>query len=246
MPIHASPKVEEEDRRKAELFAALCAQGLLSPEDKPFWDLLTLARLQRMLSVLQQRTLYIIVGMEAVDDGHNQAAILRSAEAFGVQEVAVVTGQAPFEPSERVTQGAHKWLTIRKYPNIQAAMAHLRQRGYRIWASRLDERAVPIDQVDLSQPAAFFFGNEHEGLSPEALRLADGSFIIPMVGFAQSLNVSVAAAITLFHVTRRAREEVGTRYYLTSEQQASILRHWLRTATPAVRRLHRATGKKKG
>ncbi len=232
----------DEDRQKAELFRQLVETGILSPADRPFWELLTLSRLQRMLSVLRQRTLYIVVGMEAVDDGHNQAAILRSAEAFGVQEVAVVTGQAPFQPSERVTQGAHKWLTIRKYPSIHAAMDHLKRRGYRIWASRLDERAVPIDKVDLSRPAAFFFGNEHEGLSPEALRLANGSFIIPMVGFAQSLNVSVAAAITLFHVTRRARQEVGERYHLTPEQQASILRHWLRTATPAVRRLHRATG----
>ena len=212
---------------------------MLSEDDRPYWDLLTLARLQRMLKVLRERTAHIVVGMEAVDDGHNQAAILRSAEVFGVQEVAVVTGKAPFEPSERVTQGAHKWLTIRKYPDIRTAMTALRERGYRIWASRLDETAVPLEEVDLSRPAAFFFGNEHEGLSEEALRFSDASFIIPMVGFAQSLNVSVAAAITLFHTTRRARRELGARYFLSREQQAAVLKRWLRTATPAVRRLQR-------
>lgn len=232
----ASFQHEEKER----LFALLCDQGLVGPEDKPYWDLLTLHRILRMLEVLAHRTAHIVVGMEAVDDGHNQAAILRSAEAFGVQEIAVVTGRAPFQPSDRVTQGAHKWLTIRKYASIQEAMEALRSRGYRIWASRLDEEAVPLEEVDLSQPAAFFFGNEHEGLSREALRLADASFIIPMVGFAQSLNVSVAAAVTMYHVTRRAQQALGDRYYLTTEQQAALLRHWLRTATPAVRRLHRA------
>ena len=222
---------------KALLFNHLRAVGILDENDKPFWDLLTWHRLQRMLAVLEQRTAHIVVGMEAVDDGHNQAAILRSADAFGVQEVAVVTGRAPFSPSERVTQGTHKWLTIQKYPDIATAMNALRQRGYRIWASRLDEQAVPLEEVDVSVPGAFFFGNEHEGLSEEAIRHADGTFIIPMVGFAQSLNVSVAAAVTLYHITRRARREVGDAYFLSPEQKRTILRHWLRIATPAVRRM---------
>lgn len=224
---------------KALLFQSLVAEGLLREEDRPYWDLLTPRRVQRLLNVLRQRTLHIVVGMEAVDDGHNQAAILRSADAFGVQEVAVVTGQAPFEPSKRVTQGAHKWLTLRKYPDVRAAMQSLRDRGYRIWASRLDESAISLEEVDLSRPAVFFFGNEHEGLSEEAIRHADGTFVIPMVGFVQSLNVSVAAAITLFHVTRRAREEVGEAYFLPRAEQARLLRRWLREASPAVRRLAR-------
>ncbi len=224
---------------KEELFRSLVQEGLLTEEDKPFWDLLTPRRAHRLLSVLRQRTGHIVVGMEAVDDGHNQAAILRSADAFGVQEVAVVTGQAPFSPSERVTQGAHKWLTIRKYPNIVTAMQTLRERGYHIWASRLDPDAVPLEEVDLSRPAAFFFGNEHEGLSEEALRHADNLFVIPMVGFVQSLNVSVAAAITLYHVTRRAREEVGDAYYLPLEARRRLLRHWIRQSSPALRRMAR-------
>ncbi len=224
---------------KEALFRSLVEEGVLDEEDRAYWDLLTPRRVQRLLDVLNQRTLHIVVGMEAVDDGHNQAAILRSADAFGVQEIAVVVGQAPFDPSKRVTQGAHKWLTIRKYPHVRAAMESLRQRGYRIWASRLDESAVSLEEVDLSQPAVFFFGNEHEGLSEEAIQHADGTFVIPMVGFVQSLNVSVAAAITLYHVTRRARRELGDAYFLPKEEKARLLRSWLRQASPSVRRIAR-------
>ena len=227
---------------KETLFLQLVDEGILTPEDKAYWDLLTPRRLERMLAVLNRRTAHIVVGMEAVDDGHNQAAILRSADAFGVQEVAVVTGRGGFAPSERITQGTHKWLTIRKYPDIRTAMESLRARGYRIWASRLDPDAVPLDEVDLSRPAAFFFGNEHDGLSEEAIRHADATFIIPMVGFAQSLNVSVAAAITLYTSTRRARALLGEAYALPREEKAALLRHWLRIATPAVRRMAQHEG----
>ncbi len=227
----------DEETLKAQTFQQLLEQGLLREEDRVYWELLTWRRLQKMLAVLRERTAHIVVGMEAVDDGHNQAAILRSADAFGVQEVAVVTGRGGFAPSERVTQGAHKWLTIRRYRDIWEAMTTLRDRGYRIWASRLDPQAVPLQQVDLSRPAAFFFGNEHAGLSEEALALADATFVIPMVGFAQSLNVSVAAAITLFHATHRARALLGERYPLPPEAQGRLLRQWLRIATPSVRRM---------
>ncbi len=222
------------------LFERLRAQGILAEEDRLLWEMITPQRAQRMLTVLRQRTRYITVVLEAVDDGHNQAAVLRSAEAFGVQEIGIITGQAPFDPSERVTQGAHKWLTLRRYPDIATAVRALRAEGYRIWASQPDPQAVPVDQVDLSQPAAFLFGNEHAGLSSQALELADDAFVVPMVGFAQSLNISVAAAITLFHTTRRARREVGDRYHLTPAEQRAVLRRWLRTATPGTRRIARA------
>ncbi len=221
------------------LFDQLVAQGVLLEEDRLFWEMITPQRAHRMLTALRQRTRYITVVLEAVDDGHNQAAVLRSADAFGVQEIAIITGQAPFAPSENVTQGAHKWLTLHRYPDITAAVQALRAQGYRIWASQPDPQAVPIDQVDLTQPAAFLFGNEHAGLSDQALTLADNTFVIPMVGFVQSLNVSVAAAITLFHTTRRARSIAGDRYPLPLEKQREVLRRWLRTATPGTRRIAR-------
>lgn len=222
------------------MFAELVQAGLLDPEDRPFWELLTPRRGRRMVEVLRRRTRHIALILEAVDDGHNQAAVLRSADAFGVQYVGVVRGRAPFRPNPEVTQGADKWLSVRHFETVGQAIRAMQARGYRVWASRLDETAVPLPEVDLSAPAVFLFGNEHDGLSEEALGLADGRFIVPMCGFVQSLNVSVAAAITLFHATRRARREVGEAYFLTPAERRDVLRRWLRTTTPQAVRLSRA------
>ncbi|MDQ7030582.1 MAG: RNA methyltransferase [Ardenticatenia bacterium] len=222
------------------MFEELVHAGLVRPEDRPFWDLLTPRRGRRMVEVLRQRTRHIALILEAVDDGHNQAAVLRSADAFGVQYVGVVRGRAPFRPNPEVTQGADKWLSVSHFESVGQAIRAMQARGYRVWASQLDETALPLPEVDLSVPAVFLFGNEHDGLSEEALRMADGRFIVPMCGFVQSLNVSVAAAITLFHATRRARREVGKAYFLTPAEQRQVLRHWLRTTTPKAVRLSRA------
>lgn len=222
---------------KQELFEQLTDAGILTLEDYPFWDLLTPERAQRMVDVLNQRTNYIRVVLEAVDDGHNQAAVLRSCDAFGVQEVDIVVGRGGFSPSQGVTQGADQWLTINRRPSMEAAVTTLHEQGYRVWASRLDENAVPIQELDLSKPAALIFGNEHEGVSEDVVDLADATFIIPMVGFVQSLNISVAAATTLFTLTQRARAVAGDKYCLPPDTQQQILCHWLKTNSKNARRL---------
>jgi tRNA (guanosine-2'-O-)-methyltransferase len=218
-------------------FARLVEDCVLSEEDRPFWQLLRPERAALLLGVLGQRTNHITVAVEAIYHGHNQAAVLRTADAFGVQSVTIAEGRNEFEPNLDITQGAHKWLTLHRHRTVQEAVADLHKRGYQVWASRLDPSSVPLDQVDLSHPAAFLFGNERDGLSPEALHLADETFVVPMVGFAQSLNISVAAAVTLFHATHRSRAIMGERYYLTRDQRRQILRHWLRIAGPNSQRM---------
>lgn len=225
------------DDTKQELFEQLTEAGILTAEDYPFWELLTPERAQRMIDVLNRRTNYIRVVLEAVDDAHNQAAVLRSCDAFGVQEVDIVVGRGGFSPSQGVTQGADQWLTINCRPSMEAAVATLREQGYRVWASRLDEKAAPIQELDLSTPAALIFGNEHEGVSQDTVELADATFIIPMVGFVQSLNISVAAATTLFTLTHRARVVAGDEYFLPPDTQQQILRRWLKTNSKNARRL---------
>ncbi|TCJ19918.1 TrmH family RNA methyltransferase [Rubrobacter taiwanensis] len=203
------------------------AFGVGSVPEELLWGMVRPRRARRMREVLESRTRYVTVLLEAVDDGHNQAAVLRSAEAFGVQDVSVVEGQREFAPSREITQGADKWLTIRRYAETGEAIGALRERGYTVWGSRLDRGAVPVEGVDLGRPAAFVFGNEHSGLSEEALELVDGTFVVPMCGFSQSLNISVAAAITLFHVTRRARREAGERYRLSAADREGVVRAWI-------------------
>jgi tRNA (guanosine-2'-O-)-methyltransferase len=212
-------------------------KGLLQEKERWLLDLLRPERLMRFYQVLSQRTRYISVLLEAVDDGHNQAAVLRTADAFGVQDVFIVTGNKPFEPSKRVTQGAHKWLTIRKKPDMETAIQDLKSAGYQIYATYLGEGSVPIQEMDLSKPTVLIFGNEHSGISEEAANLADGKFYIPMYGFVQSFNISVAAALALQEVTKRARETAKERYFLTDEEKRELFLQWImKSLSPQTRK----------
>jgi len=215
----------------------LLETGLLQEKERWIWEMIRPERLMRLYQVLNQRTRYISVLLEAVDDGHNQAAVLRTADAFGIQDISVVTGNKPFEPRKKITQGSHKWLTIKRKPDLQTAIKDLKSEGYQIYATYLGDDAVPIGEIDLSKPTVLIFGNEHKGISKEAANLADGKFYIPMYGFVQSFNISVAAALALQEVTKRAREIAGDRYGLTDEEKRELLLEWImKTLRPQVRK----------
>jgi tRNA (guanosine-2'-O-)-methyltransferase len=213
-------------------------EGLLTEENRVVWEMIVPERLKRMYDVLNKRTRYLTVLTEAVDDPHNQAAVLRSAEAFGLQDVYVVTGQAPFQPNKFVTRNADKWLTIHQKRDIATAIKELQANGYQVLASYLGEGTIPLQEIDVSKPTALLFGNEHRGISEEAIRLADGQFMIPMYGFVQSFNISVAAALTLYDVTERARKQAGERYYLTFEEKKELYEKWMwQTLQPRIRKM---------
>jgi tRNA (guanosine-2'-O-)-methyltransferase len=227
----------QESRKDHEYIQTLLDAGVLQEEERWMFEMIRPERLMRLYQVLNQRTRYISVLLEAVDDGHNQAAVLRTADAFGVQNISVVAGNKPFEPSKNVTQGAHKWLTVRQKPNLQTAITDLKSEGYQIYATYLGDGAVPIDEIDLSKPTVLIFGNEHQGISEEAANLADGKFYIPMYGFVQSFNISVAAALTLQEVTKRAREAAKERYFLTDKEKRELFLEWiLKSLRPQLRK----------
>lgn len=205
----------------------LLAEGIVMEDDLEVLEMIVPGRLHRLYNVLAERTRYISILLEAVDDGHNQAAVLRSAEAFGVQDITVVTGRAPFQPHELITKSADKWLTIRRQPDIRTAINHLKKKGYQVFASHLSEQAVPLEQLDVNRPTVLIFGNEHSGVSEDAVRYADGTFVIPMKGFVQSLNISVAAALSIKFLTDKARRMAGGKYYLTVEEKREIFREWM-------------------
>lgn len=221
------------DRRYSKLVAA----GLAAEEDRRIWSLLTEARGRRLVEVLARRTRYVTVALEAVHDGHNQAAVIRTADAFGVQDVSVVEGDTRFDPMRSISQGSERWVTLRRHDDVPGAVADLHRRGYRVWASHLDPAAVPLDDLPLDRPTALLLGNEHEGVSAEGLDAADGTYVIPMRGFVQSMNVSVAAAVSVHHVTRRARQLAGERYALTTAEKREVLSDWMRRHLPRGRPL---------
>jgi tRNA (guanosine-2'-O-)-methyltransferase len=200
---------------------------------------LTPERKQRIEAVVLGRTYSVIPVIEGIYDLGNIGAVQRSAEAFGFQALHVVEGNGKYKRSVRVSQGADKWLDVTTSPSVDHAVTHLRSLDYRLIATTL-EHARPIAEFDFTVPTALIFGNEAEGISEELLAHVDDRCLIPMDGFVQSLNISVAAAVTLYHVRedRLRRQRV---HGDLSESQKEILRavFTLRSVKNADRILNR-------
>jgi tRNA (guanosine-2'-O-)-methyltransferase len=153
-------------------------------------------RRRRIEEVVQSRTDDLVLVLEEIADPHNSSAILRSADAFGVQTVHVVVGEHGFRASRGVSKGTHRWLDVIRYPSAEACARRLKRDGYAIYVAAMGAGTIPEDLTGETR-LAIVFGNEHRGVSSQMERFADGTFAIPMRGFVESLNVSVAAAITM-------------------------------------------------
>jgi tRNA (guanosine-2'-O-)-methyltransferase len=150
--------------------------------------------------------------------------VLRTCEAFGVQELHVVEGpMKPWDRNKKISQNADKWLDVRRWGSSRECLGHLKAEGFAIYATHLDERSRPLGELSFAGKVALVFGNEHRGVSDEALALADASYAIPMRGFVQSFNVSVAAAISLAKAVERREVERG-RHGDLEEADAAALR----------------------
>jgi tRNA (guanosine-2'-O-)-methyltransferase len=207
-------------------------------------EILSDGRRARLDQVAAARLSGLAVVLEHLHDPHNGGAAVRSLEACGVLELRVVGGGLRF--SERVTQGCEKWLEVVEDPDIDTTARALKARGFRLYAA-VPGAQTPLEALDPLEPAAFLIGNEHAGLSPRALELADVRYAIPLHGFSQSVNLSVAAALTVYtHATRR-RAALGragdldeaallalrARYYACELRGAdAIVERWARTRGP--------------
>jgi tRNA (guanosine-2'-O-)-methyltransferase len=168
-------------------------------------------RQERVRSVLARRQPDLAVVLEDVHDPHNASAVLRSCDAVGVMRVHLVyVRETPPKPafSRTVSGSAAKWLELIRHRSIEECYAALRADGLTIYATALAEGSRDLYATDLTGPVALVFGNEHRGVSPEAVAQADGSLIIPMMGMVQSLNISVACAVTLYEALRQ-RDAAG-------------------------------------
>ncbi|MEY3385287.1 MAG: hypothetical protein RIR53_98 [Bacteroidota bacterium] len=160
------------------------------------------AKLERVLS-RRQPTLTVV--FENVHDPHNVSAVIRSCDAVGVVEAhGIYYGRTTFpELGGKSSASARKWVDVHLHQTVEECFTHLRAEGYRIYTTHMSSDAVSLYDVDLTQPVALVFGNEHDGVSQEARDAADGNVIIPQVGMIQSLNISVACAVSLFEAMRQ-------------------------------------------
>ena len=167
---------------------------------------LTEERKQRFLDVLQQRTRHITVAIEDVYQLHNTSAIIRSCDVFGVQDVYVVEDRFGKRLDKNIAMGAEQWVDVSRYKNTTDCIAQLKSKGYQIIATTPHNNSTLLPNFFPSEKSAIFFGTEKEGLSEEVMQQADSFLKIPMVGFSESLNVSVSAAIIIQQLAQKVRD----------------------------------------
>lgn len=201
-------------------------------------DMVAPERREKVLGVLHRRLNSPAVVLEDVWDPHNIGAVLRTVEGLGLHRVFVIEANSTYEPRSQVTQGAHKWLDVRRFPSAAACVAETRALGYRLLVTRMDAPQTLYD-LDWSVPTAVVMGNEKDGVTPELAALADGTFRIPMAGFSQSFNISVATAIIVSHATAWLRDHPEACRHLEGDELSEREQDYLYLSLPVGLRDHK-------
>lgn len=166
------------------------------------------ARYARICEMLALRQPDLTVCMEQVHKPHNISAIIRTADAVGVHEVHAVWPRSRMRTMYSSAAGSNSWVKVKTHPTIHDAAAHFTSQGMQILATHLSDTAVDFRDIDYTRPTCILMGQEKNGISEEALSLADQDIVIPMTGMVQSLNVSVACALILYEAQRQ-RQNAG-------------------------------------
>lgn len=205
---------------------------------KHIGPLLTPERLKKIEQVVSTRCFGSVLVLEDIYDRGNASAVFRSCEAMGFGQVHMIQLGEKFKESQRTTAGADKWLEIKKWKNTTSAVAELKKQGKKIVVTHLSEKSIPIHEFDFSQDTALVLGNEKTGVSPEMVAAADACVVLPMQGFVQSFNISVAAALSLWHMREERTRKLGKNADLSEEQKKILTAHYyLRTQDSAVQSL---------
>ncbi len=168
-------------------------------------DFLSDDRSEKIYACVSRRQPSLSIVLENVHDPHNVSAVLRSCDAVGVMDVHLVyhSGQSFPELGEKSSASARKWVLTHKHSSIDECYDCLRKEGKKILTTGMSNEARSLYAIDFTEPIAIVFGNEHAGVSEEAILKADGNMLIPQVGMIQSLNISVACAVTLYEAFRQ-------------------------------------------
>ena len=202
-------------------------------------DLVLPPRKERIEEVLAHRTRTFTVVLDRLEDNFNMAAVLRTCEGMGVQEVHIVKNPlVAWAPNGRVTQGCDKWLDLHRYDDFASCSAALKARGFKVLVSAIREGGQSLFEVDFGSKVALVFGNERYGVSPEVLALADGVFWIPMFGFTQSFNISAAASACISRAVAWRLERLGKVGDLTDEEKGELREKFTRLSVKQHRRIY--------
>ncbi|MEM5539730.1 RNA methyltransferase [Olleya sp. AS48] len=186
---------------------------------------LTDHRLARFKQVLNQRTKHFTVATEDVYQLHNTSAVMRTCDVFGLQELNIVEETNSKSIDGEIAMGAQKWVDLNRFDTVTDCIKNLKQKGYQIVATTPHTDDCDLYDFDVTKKACFFFGRETEGLSDAVLNQADSFLKIPMVGFTESLNISVSAAIILQHATSKLKK-TDINWQLTEDEKLEKRLDW--------------------
>lgn len=195
----------------------------------------TPARLLLYDKIIENRTNYITVVLEDIFQAQNASAVLRTCDCTGIQNVHVIENRNQFQVDSEVSMGSSKWITLNKYHNKEnnslKAIQSLKKKGYRIVATSPHSNDIELPDFDISKgKIALVFGSELPGISETINKEADEFLKIPMVGFTESFNISVSAAIILYTLTQKLRNSASINWHLTEDEKVEIKLHWIKNA----------------
>jgi len=180
--------------------------------------------------VLNDRTRHFTIVLEDIFQQHNASAVVRTCDIFGIQDLHVIENKYVNKVSRHVAKGSQKWLTFHRYRkdtnNTEACITSLKEKGYQIIATTPHNDSCVLQDFDITKKSAFVFGVEKEGVSNEIMQQADGYLKIPMVGFTESLNISVAAAIILQDVSSKLRSS-DILWKLSKQEKDTLYLEWV-------------------
>ncbi len=202
-------------------------------------------RTERFESILEERTRYITVAIEDVIQVHNTSAVIRSCEVFGIQDAHVIEGGFGRQLDKNIAMGAEQWVDVYRYENAKTCIDLLKEKGYKIIATTPHNDSCILKDFEITEKTALFFGTEKDGLSEQVLKKADGFLKIPMMGFTESLNISVSAAIILQDLTSKLRK-TNLQWQLSALEMVEKRLDWTKKSIKSIEAILRRYEKMNG
>ncbi|MGB0896816.1 MAG: TrmH family RNA methyltransferase [Flavobacteriaceae bacterium] len=193
----------------------------------------TPARREKFVKILNKRTKHFTVVLEDVYQMHNTSAVIRSCDVFGVQKAHAIEVQHKNVLDKEIAMGAQKWVDLQYHSNTDACVNALREQGYQIIATTPHNDSCYVEDFDVTKRSALFFGSERDGISENIMKQADGFIKIPMVGFTESLNISVSAAIILQSLTTKLRNS-DLNWKLTEDEKEEQQLIWMQNSIKSI------------
>ncbi len=180
-----------------------------------------------MVAVLENRTFYLTPVFENLHKPHNASAVLRTCDAMGIASAQFIESNTEYKYNTSISQGAHKWIDVNSFSSTQTCFKKLRKSGYIIIGTCLDESSLIPAEINLEKPMALVFGNEKNGLSDYAKHNCDHLVKIPMYGFVESFNISVAATIIMTQLMDRIKSSENIKWKLEPRQKNKLFKKWI-------------------